>query len=128
MCFTLRRAVLQDISSLSELIHESVRQLLLGDYSDQQIEAALLGVFGVDSQLIADGTYFAATPKHGPQIVVGCGGWSRRKTLFGGDGWSAREDRLLEPGRDAARIRAFFVHPQWSRRGIASSILEACEL
>jgi GNAT superfamily N-acetyltransferase len=100
--------------------------LQAGDYTPAQIEAALQTVYGVDSQLIADGTYFAV--EAGPELViVGCGGWSKRKTLFGGDRWADREDALLNPQQDAAKIRAFFVHPIWVRRGIGSMILDACE-
>jgi len=81
-------------------------------------------VYGVDTQLIADETYFVA---EGDGVIAGCGGWSKRKTLFGGDHWTNREDSLLDPQLDAAKIRAFFVHPDWARRGIGSMILEACE-
>ena len=111
------------------MIEASVRGLQAGDYSPAQIEGALKSVYGVDSQLIADGTYFAAEiaePQSAP-VIVACGGWSKRKTLYGGDQYAAREDSLLDPARDAAKIRAFFVHPEWARRGIGSLILEACE-
>ena len=93
------------------------------------MEGALATVYGVDSQLIADGTYYTAEAKasEGGVTLVGCGGWSKRKTLYGGDRWTAREDDLLDPRRDAAKIRAFFVAPAWARRGIGSLILEACE-
>ena len=88
-------------------------------------------VYGVDTQLIADGTYFVAEADSGEAsdspTIVGCGGWSKRKTLFGGDQWNARQDSLLDPARDAAKIRAFFIHPSWARRGIAGLILQACE-
>jgi GNAT superfamily N-acetyltransferase len=85
----------------------------------------------VQRKLIADGTYFAveadgAAESAGP-VLIGCGGWSKRKTLYGGDQWGARQDSLLDPARDAARIRAFFIHPSWARRGIGTLILEACE-
>jgi GNAT superfamily N-acetyltransferase len=84
----------------------------------------LLGtVFGVDSQLIADGTYFVVEAGS----IVACGGWSKRKTLFGSDRVPGREDDLLDPRLDAAKIRAFFVHPNWARRGIGTRLLEACE-
>jgi GNAT superfamily N-acetyltransferase len=100
--------------------------LQAADYAPAQIEGALQTVYGVDSQLVADGTYFVV--EDGPEpTIVGCGGWSKRKTLFGGDRWTGREDSLLDPQREAAKIRAFFVHPDWVRRGIGSMILEVCE-
>lgn len=87
-------------------------------------------MYGVDTTLIDDGTYFAAEiPAGDTQCanVVGCGGWSRRKTLFGGDQWHRQDELLLDPASEAAKIRAFFVHPSWARRGIGTMILEACE-
>jgi GNAT superfamily N-acetyltransferase len=135
----LRLAVPQDVPVLRELIDASVYGLQIQDYTPAQIEGALQTVFGVDSQLIADGTYLVAeaeahaTDRTGPKIapferiIVGCGGWSKRKTLYGGDHWTGREEALLDPLRDAAKIRAFFIHPDWARRGVGSMILEACE-
>ena len=125
----VRTAVPADIPRLREIIDASVRGLQAADYSPAQIEGALQSVYGVDSQLIADGTYFVAETANpaGEQTIVACGGWSRRKTLYGGDQFAGREDSFLDPARDAAKIRAFFVHPQWARRGIGGLILEACE-
>jgi GNAT superfamily N-acetyltransferase len=123
--FSIRVAQESDVPVLSELIDASVRGLQTSDYSPEQIEGALRKVFGVDTQLIADGTYLLAETAHGE--IVGCGGWSKRKTLYGGDVWVAREDSLLNPATDAAKIRAFFIHPDWARRGIGTLILEACE-
>ncbi len=123
--FSIRIAQETDVPALGALIDTSVRGLQTGDYSPAQIEAALQKVFGVDSQLIADGTYFIAETTKAE--IVGCGGWSKRKTLYGGDVWTAREDSLLDPAKDAAKIRAFFIHPNWARRGIGTLILEACE-
>lgn len=132
--FHLRVSVSEDIPVLRRLIDASVRGLQAGDYTPAQLEAALKTVYGVDSQLIADGTYFAVeflpesiSSASASAQVVGCGGWSKRRTLFGGDVWSGREDTLLDPGRDAAKIRAFFVHPDWARQGIGGIVLEACE-
>jgi GNAT superfamily N-acetyltransferase len=127
MEFTLRRAVLADVPALAALIDVSVRELQAHDYTPAQIEESLKSVYGVDTQLIADGTYFVVETTAGDPLVVGCGGWSRRKTLYGGDQFRAREDSLLDPRSDAARIRAFFVHPGWARRGIGALILQACE-
>lgn len=130
----LRIAVPEDVPVLSELIEASVRGLQTEDYTPAQIEGALKTVFGVDSQLIADGTYIVAEAPlcqersaQSQRTIVGCGGWSKRKTLYGSDHWTGREDSLLDPQRDAAKIRAFFVHPQWARLGVGSMILQACE-
>jgi GNAT superfamily N-acetyltransferase len=126
--FSVRRAIAADIPRLQEIIEASVRGLQAEDYTPAQIEGALQSVYGVDSQLIADGTYLVAeTPTEAGPAIVACGGWSKRKTLYGGDQYAAREDSLLDPSRDAAKIRAFFVHPKWARRGIGSLILQACE-
>src|SRR5467141_1605344 len=136
----LRLAVPEDVPVLRELIDASVRGLQTQDYTPAQIEGALKTVFGVDSQLIADGTYIVAEAgptaiertgaQHAqPQLmIVGCGGWSKRKTLYGSDHWTGREDALLDPLCDAAKIRAFFIHPDWARRGVGSMILQACEM
>jgi GNAT superfamily N-acetyltransferase len=104
--------------------------LQAGDYSADQIEAAVKGVFGVDTTLIDDGTYFVAEiPAEGTleANIIGCGGWSRRKTLFGGDQWHGHDELLLDPTCEAAKIRAFFVHPLWARRGVGTLVLDACE-
>jgi len=122
----LRNATPADIPALTALIDLSVRELQKHDYTPAQIDGALASVFGVDTQLVDDGTYFVVESL--PEgMLVGCGGWSKRKTLYGGDQWIAREDSLLDPRSDAAKIRAFFVHPGWARRGIGTMILEACE-
>src|SRR5579862_1105745 len=122
----LRTALTADIPRLREVIEASVRGLQEDDYTPAQIEGALQSVYGVDTQLIADGTYFAVEAPEDGEIIA-CGGWSKRKTLYGGDQYAGREDSLLDPPRDAAKIRAFFVHPRWARRGLGSLILEACE-
>jgi GNAT superfamily N-acetyltransferase len=137
MNFLVRKATPEDVPRLRELIEASVRTLQANDYTPTQIEAALHSVYGVDTQLIADGTYFTVevaapsppvTSHESPVTApIACGGWSKRKTLYGGDQYAQREDGLLDPARDAAKIRAFFVHPQWARRGIGTLILEACE-
>jgi N-acetylglutamate synthase-like GNAT family acetyltransferase len=119
-----RRAQESDIPALEELIPLSVRGLQAAYYSAAQMEAAIGPVFGVDRQLIRDGTYFVVEDEG---RIVGCGGWSKRKTLYGGDRGRIGEDEELDPKQDAARVRAFFVHPKWARRGIGRSILAACE-
>jgi GNAT superfamily N-acetyltransferase len=113
-----------DIPQLDALIPLSARKLQVHYYSAEQIEAALGPVFGLDQQLIRDGTYFVV---EAAGQLVGCGGWSRRKTLYGGDRDRPGEDAELDPQRDAARIRAFFAHPDWARKGIGRSILRCCE-
>ena len=120
---------MDDILALQQVIEASVRGLQSHDYSPRQIDLALKTLYGVDTRLIADGTYFAAEAlSEGSQAqIVGCGGWSRRRTLFGGDQWRARQDDLLDPARDAAKIRAFFVRPDSARRGIGTMILDVCE-
>jgi GNAT superfamily N-acetyltransferase len=140
MTLRIRQAVSADVPALRTLIDASVRGLQTRDYTASQIEAALATVYGVDTQLIADGTYFIAEeesseaagdspaqPPSAARLIVGCGGWSKRKTLYGGDQWTGREGALLDPQHDAAKIRAFFIHPSWTRRGIGTMILEACE-
>ena len=128
MAFTIRPAFPADVPTLQALIAASVRGLQAVDYTTAQLEGALASVYGVDSQLVADGTYFVAETKlKQEKVIVGCGGWSKRKTLYGGDQFHGREDSLLDPERDAARIRAFFVHPEWARKGIGGLVLDACE-
>src|SRR5688500_8082696 len=115
-----RNATIEDVGALGELIGASARELGKRDYTLQQIEAALKGAWGVDRQLIVDKTYFVVEAE---KKLVGCGGWSRRKTLFGSDAHAGREPELLDPRKDAARIRAFFVHPDFARRGIGRKLL-----
>ena len=101
-----------------------MRELQRQDYTELQIEGALETIFGVDTTLIDDGTYLVV---ESDSEIVACGGWSKRRTLFGGDRWTRREDDLLDPAVDAAKIRAFFVHPAWARRGVGTLLLESCE-
>ena len=123
--WSLRLTREADISALKNLIALSSRGLRANYYSAAQIEAALGSVFGVDRQLIRDATYFAGVAGDGQ--LIGCGGWSKRKTLFGSDHQTGRDDAELDPAREPARVRAFFVHPDWARRGIGHAILEVCE-
>ena len=124
MAFGIRIATMEDIPAISSLIKLSARQLGKPDYSDAQIEGALLSAWGVDSQLVQDGTYFVM---EAGESLAACGGWSRRKTLFGSDAIAAREPALLDPVTDSARIRAFFVHPNFARRGLGTQLLKHCE-
>ena len=120
----LRPATLDDVPALERLIAESARGLTRGDYSAAQIEAALGSAWGVDTELIRDQTYFVA---EADGAIVACGGWSRRRTLFGGDARPDRDASELDPAVDAAKIRAFFVDPEFARRGIGRAILDRCE-
>lgn len=124
--FDLRVATRGDVEAIRALIDASVRRLQAGDYSPAQIDASLKTVFTMDSQLIADGTYFIAFAEDG--AVAGCGGWSKRKTLYGGDHQVGRiKPELLDPAMDAAKVRAIFVHPRFARMGLGSAILAAAE-
>jgi len=120
----LRKATLADIPQLDALIARSARALSAEDYRPSQIEGALRGAFGVDTQLLADQTYFVAEEDG---RLVGCGGWSFRSTLFGSDARAGRDSSMLDPRTQAAKIRAFFVDPLCARRGIGTLLLERCE-
>jgi GNAT superfamily N-acetyltransferase len=106
------------------LIARSARGLSTGEYRPEQVDGALRGAFGIDTQLVDDRTYFVAE-ENGE--LAGCGGWSFRSTLFGGDARSGRDASLLDPSTQAAKIRAFFVEPTKARRGVGSALLERCE-
>ena len=121
---TLRPATAADTAELEALIARSARGLSAADYDAQEIEALIAYIFGIDSEVVADGTYLVAEIDG---VAAGCGGWSRRRTLFGGDRFAARESGLLDPATDAAKIRAFFVDPAFARRGVGAAILAACE-
>jgi GNAT superfamily N-acetyltransferase len=122
--WTPRLATEADIPAISALIPLSVRALQAPYYTAAQMEAAIGPVFGVDRQLVRDGTYFLVEEG---SLLVGCGGWSRRASLCGSDDGRGAEDARLDPRRDPARIRAFFVHPGWARRGVGRSLMAACE-
>ena len=124
MSFLIRKARLDDREAIQHLIRESALGLSRNHYQDVQIEAANARVFGVDTGLIEDGTYFVA---EGEGVLIGCGGWSKRKALFGGDQYTDRNTGYADPLSDPAKIRAFFVHPQYARKGIAGEILSRCE-
>jgi GNAT superfamily N-acetyltransferase len=124
MSYVLRKASLDDRPAIQQLIAASARGLSRAHYTSEQIEATIKTVFGVDTNLIVDGTYFVA---EAGGDLVGCGGWSKRKTLFGGDQYSDRDADLLDPELEPAKIRAFFIHPAHARQGIGRAILDACE-
>lgn len=124
MSITIRLATFEDVPVLQQLIALSARGLSIGYYTVIETEAAIKYIFGVDSQLIADGTYYVAESK---RVIAACGGWSRRSTLYGGDQHKDIVDPLLNPATDAARIRAFFVHPDFARQGIGKMLINVCE-
>jgi len=120
----IRVATINDIRGLNQLIELSARELSKEEYSYEEIEGAIRYVFGVDSELIADQTYFVIEQEG---FIVACGGWSKRKTLFGGNQFDARERGYLDPQIDAAKVRAFFVHPSYARQGLGAKLLQFCE-
>lgn len=120
----IRLATQEDVPALNNMIALSVRGLSTNYYTQDQIESAIKYIFGVDTQLIADQTYYLVELDN---VIVGCGGWSKRNTLYGGDQHKDDVDPLLDPTHDAARIRAFFVHPDYARRGIGKLIINVCE-
>ena len=117
-------ATANETSALEVLVERSARLLSKGYYSEEQTEAAIKHVFGVDSELVSDGSYFVAMVDG---ALAGCGGWSKRTTLFGGDRYSGRTSGLLDPATDPAKIRAFFISPDFARMGVGTAILHACE-
>lgn len=121
---TIRPAHLHEMEALNSLIHVSARALSQGEYSAQEIEGLIQYVFGVDSELVQDQTYFVIEKEGAP---IACGGWSKRRTLFGGDACETRESGYLDPSKEAAKIRAFFVHPDFSRQGLAKLLMNHCE-
>jgi GNAT superfamily N-acetyltransferase len=129
--FALRLATEEDIPALHALIEASVRGLQANDYTQAQMEGSLGTVLGLDTQLIRDQTYFVAeacdSGTQGEVALAGCGGWSKRKTLFGADRGPGREPELLDPALEAAKVRAIFVHPRFARQGLGSLILARVE-
>lgn len=122
----LRPATPDDLPALRALIDASVRGLSGGYYTPAQIESALRYVFGPDTQLIADGTYYVVDAAEGDGRLAAAGGWSARRTLYGGDQTKGADDPRLDPAVDSARVRAFFVHPDYARRGLARRLFAEC--
>jgi GNAT superfamily N-acetyltransferase len=127
MPFSFRNATPEDIPQLHKLIELSIRQLAMGFYTPAQIEGSVGFLFGPDTQLIADSTYFVATPADDPNLIVGCGGWSFRRTLYGSDRAPGRVPERRDPCKEAASIRAIFVRPGFTRKGLGAEIMEHCE-
>lgn len=125
MHFTFRKAELRDVAKLEILIEQSCRHINSDFYSTKEIEAALGKVWTVDKDLIADKTYWVV--ENIDHEIIGCGGWSKRNLLFGKRETTSSNNQELNPETDSARIRAFFVHPDYKRMGIGKSLLEICE-
>ena len=122
--FSHRLAQTEDIPAVSALMARAIGQLQAAFLSPEQVAASSESM-GLDTQLIDDGTYFAILDEG---VLVGCGGWSSRATLYGGNhAADLRDDRLLDPGCEAARIRAMYTDPAYVRRGIGRLILALCE-
>ncbi len=121
--FLLRHAVTADMSALAALIERSATSLSVGFYTAAQTAAVTREVFGVDSQLVADGTYYVI---EAAGEIVACGGWGQRSTAFGGDQSKSAPERLLDPATEAAKIRAFFVAPELARRGLGTMLMTHC--
>lgn len=124
MSLKIRPANFEDLPRMQQLIVESVRGLSKDHYSNAQIESSIKYIFGVDTQLLTDGTYYVVEDN---KRLAACGGWSKRETLYGGDQHKSLSDPLLNPAVDPARIRAFFVHPDFARQGIGRMLIEFCE-
>ncbi|MCZ6617906.1 MAG: GNAT family N-acetyltransferase [Gammaproteobacteria bacterium] len=124
MAISIDTATLDDCDAIAALIAESAHGLGQNDYTPAEIDAALGSAWGLDTQLVRDGTYFLVHVDGG---LAACGGWSYRSTLFGADGEGSRNAELLDPAKDSARIRAFFVRPEFARQGIGTLLLEHCE-
>lgn len=123
MNLTHRVAVRADLPALAPLIDAAIGELQKGFLDAAQIDASR-AIMGVDTQLVDDGTYFVV--EAGGQLA-GCGGWSRRATLYGGDHSAGRDAALLDPAVDPAKVRAMYTHPAFARRGVGRLILALCE-
>ncbi|NVJ96956.1 MAG: GNAT family N-acetyltransferase [Alphaproteobacteria bacterium] len=121
--FTHRAATTDDIPLLKEIMHAAIAKLQTGFLTPKQVQASF-ELMGMDTQLVEDGTYYAIECDG---QFVGCGGWSRRETLYGANHTRGRNPRLLDPATEAARIRAMYTHPDWARQGIGRLIMELCE-
>lgn len=120
----LRKATERDLWSIERVMRASLADIGRGYYDERQVAAAIAWIARPDRQLIDDGTYFVIEQD---SRVVACGGWSRRGKLYAGSAASGGEGRLLDPSKDAARVRAMFVDPRYARRGLGRAILDACE-
>lgn len=126
MNFFFRKATLNDTESLEILIALSAKSINTSFYTHKEVAAALGSAWGVDKQLILDKTYWIV--ENLEAVLIGCGGWSKRNLLFGKNDAVNTLNNALIPGKDAARIRAFFVHPDYVRKGIGKALLQKCEM
>lgn len=120
----IRLAEIEEVDALNKLIKLSASTLCMHDYSKEVLENATQSIFGVDTELLEDKTYYVIEEDN---KFVACGGWSKRKTLLGGNQFKLRESGYLDPEKEAAKIRAFFVHPDYARRGLGKKLLNHCE-
>ena len=120
---THRLAVEGDIPALAAVMDAAIAELQKGFLDPAQIESSRT-IMGLDRQLVADGTYFVVLDA---DRIAGCGGWSRRATLYGGDHTPGRDAALLDPATEPARVRAMYTHPDFARRGVGRLILQLCE-
>jgi GNAT superfamily N-acetyltransferase len=119
----LRLATRSDMPEMSALMSAAIAQLMPAFLTPEQVQGSH-ETMGIDTMLIDDGTYFAVEEDG---VIVGCGGWSRRTTLYGGNHSAGRDDSLLDPAKDPARIRAMYTHPDYARRGIGKMVIDAGE-
>jgi GNAT superfamily N-acetyltransferase len=124
MEFSSRLATLDDIPRLTEVMDAAISELQRAYLEPEQIEASR-AVMGIDTQLIEDGTYFVIEAPGGE--VAGCGGWSRRATMYGNDHSPGRDARLLDPRLEPAKVRAMYTNPKYARRGVGRLVLSLCE-
>ncbi len=125
--FTYRIATEADVPAIATLMQAAIAENMKGFLSAEEIAAAC-ETMGLDTSLLNDGTYFIIeTIRDGAPVMVGCGGWGKRKTLYGGNHTKGRDDSFADPARDAARIRAMYTHPDWTRRGVGSLLLDLGE-
>jgi GNAT superfamily N-acetyltransferase len=120
---TSRLAVTEDVPALTVLMDAAIAELQRAFLDDDQI-ASSRAIMGIDTQLIDDGTYFVV---ESDGDIAGCGGWSRRATLYGGNQTPGRDSNMLDPLVDPARVRAMYTHPGYARRGVGRLILSVCE-
>ncbi|MBM2620042.1 GNAT family N-acetyltransferase [Actinoplanes sp. LDG1-06] len=123
MSLSSRLATRDDVGALRELMERAIAELQKGFLDDEQVRSSA-AIMGLDTQLIDDGTYFVIESEG---RLAGCGGWSRRATLYGGDHFASRDAALLDPAKDPAKVRAMYTHPEFTRRGVGRLILGLCE-